>query len=248
MLSESFDRGETWSEPRLVDTAPFHVPTPITGPVLLLPGGEWACQFETNKPYLDTSKWVHSSVLMFSTDEGRTWPRHAVVTRDPRVFYWDQRPGVLRDGRILDLFWTYDNGSSAYLTIHSRESADAGRTWSPLRDTGVPGQPAPPVDLDGNRVAMVYVDRSGAPAIRCVLRRDRGHSFDLATAFTIYESVLPSQTVRKDGMGDAWSEMGKFSVGLPATTLLPDGDLLVVYYAGADTDRTNIEWARIRFG
>ena len=48
-------------------------------------------------------------------------------------------------------------------------------------------------------------------------------------------------------MADAWTEMGKFSVGLPATAALPDGDVLVVYYAGRETDRTDIEWARLRF-
>jgi hypothetical protein len=42
-------------------------------------------------------------------------------------------------------------------------------------------------------------------------------------------------------MADAWSEMGRFTVGLPATAALPNGDLLVVHYAGAETDRTNVE-------
>ena len=47
-------------------------------------------------------------------------------------------------------------------------------------------------------------------------------------------------------MADAWSEMAMFSVGLPATAALPSGDVLVVYYAGPETDRTNVEWARVR--
>jgi predicted neuraminidase len=246
MFAESGDGGCTWSPPVLMDTSPFNMPTPITGPVLLLPDGEWVCQFETNKPYFDTTPWVHSSVLMFSRDGGRTWPRHAVVTRDPRVFYWDQRPQVLPDDRILDLFWTYDNQTSSYLNIHACESADGGRTWSALRDTGVPGQPAPVAPLRSGRLAMVYVDRTGAPAIRCRLSTDDGLAWPEDTVFSIYESPLPSQTVRKDGMADAWSEMGKFSVGLPATAALPDGDFLVVYYAGLSTDRTNVEWARLR--
>ena len=49
----------------------------------------------------------------------------------------------------------------------------------------------------------------------------------------------------KQAMQDAWEEMGKYSVGLPATALTPDGDLLVFYYAGQKTDDTNIEYARI---
>lgn len=245
MLAESADGGETWTAPALLDTTPFTVPTPITGPVLLLPDGEWVCQFETNKPYDDESTWVHRSVLIFSRDGGRTWPRHSIVTEDPRIFYWDQRPQVLPDGRIVDLFWTYDNGAATYLNIHARASTDGGRTWSALWDTGVPGQPAPVAPLGDGRLAMVYVDRTGAPAIRCRISADGGRTWPTESTQTLYESVLPSQTVRKDGMADAWAEMGKFSVGLPATASLPNGDLLVVYYAGADTDHTSVEWARM---
>jgi len=246
MFAESDDGGNTWGKPVLMDTTPFNMPTPITGPVLLLPDGERVCQFETNKPYYDESKWIHSSVLMFSRDGGRIWPRHSVVTRDPRIFYWDQRPHVLPDGRILDLFWTYDNPAAVYLNIHARESRDGGRTWSELWDTGVPGQPAPAVPLPGGPLAMVHVDRTGAPAIRCRVSTDGGRTWPMESSLTLYESVLPSQTVRKDGMADAWSEMGKFSVGLPATAALPNGDFLVVYYAGPSTDCTSVEWVRVR--
>ena len=52
-FSFSADDGESWSEPRLLDTTPFHQPTPTTGPTLLLPNGEWALQFELNKHYYD---------------------------------------------------------------------------------------------------------------------------------------------------------------------------------------------------
>lgn len=246
MFAESADAGATWTAPRRMDTSPFSVPTPITGPVLRLPDGELVCQFETNKPYYDTATWVHQSVLMFSADGGRSWPRHSVVTRDPRIFYWDQRPQVLPDGRLFDLFWTYDNQTATYLNIHARASADGGRTWSALWDTGVPGQPAPVAPLADGRLALVYVDRSGAPAIRCRTSSDSGRSWPADTTVTLYASALPSQTVRKEGMADTWSEMGKFSVGLPATAALPDGDVLVVYYAGPQTDATNVEWLRLR--
>ncbi len=244
-FSESADGGENWTAPALMDTSPFNVPTPITGPVLLLPDGQRVCQFETNKPYYDTTQWIHRSVLMFSRDGGHTWPRHTIVSEDPRVFYWDQRPRVLPDGRIFDVFWTYDNATAVYRNIHARESCDGGRTWSPLWDTGVPGQPAPVVPLRDGRLAMVYVDRTGAPAIRCRFSSDQGRTWPAGPTLSLYESELSSQTEKKEAMADAWSEMGKFSIGLPATAALPDGDFLVVYYAGPATDSTSILWARV---
>jgi len=249
-LSSSEDGGETWSLPVLADTAPFHVPTPITGPILILPNGEWALQFETNKTYYDPSVWHHASILMFSNDRGRNWPRHTRVTFDPqaRMFYWDQRPGVLSDGRILDLFWTFDREKAVYLNIHARESLDQGHSWSELWDTGVPGQPAPPVSLSDGRIAMVYVDRTGAPVIKLRTSSDWGRTWAPETESNIYDSAMELQEGKKRTMQDAWSEMGAYSVGLPATALIPGGDLLVVYYAGLETDRTNVEWVRMHVG
>ena len=47
-------------------------------------------------------------------------------------------------------------------------------------------------------------------------------------------------------MQDAWAEMYQFSVGLPAAAPLGDGNALIVYYAGPETDRTSIRWAVVR--
>lgn len=246
--SFSLDAGETWSPPRLMDTTPLNMPTPITGPTLCLANGDWACQFELNKPYFDTSVWRHASVLMFSRDGGLTWPEHCVVTQDPdnRIFYWDQRPGLLVDGRLLDVFWTYDTRADRYLNIHARESRDHGRTWSELWDTGVPGQPAAPVSLPDGRIAMVYVDRGGAPAIKARTSADGGRSWPADTEIAVAQPVAKTQTESKQSMQDAWAEMGRFSVGLPCTALTPRGDVVVLYYAGPETDRTDVRWALLR--
>ena len=246
-LARSDDGGVTWSKPEIVDTTPFNIPTPITEPVLLLPDERWACQFELNKTYYDTAVWRHSSVMLFSSDHGTTWPEHTIISHDPenRIFYWDQRPALLVDGTLLDLFWTYDNHQATYLNIHARQSKDSGRTWSEIWNTGVPGQPAPPVSLKDGRIAMVYVDRTSAPVIKVRVSQDLGQTWPVETENLIYQKETVSQTQRKKRMQDAWQEMGKFSVGLPNTASLPDGGFLVVYYAGPETDCTDIQWTRL---
>jgi len=165
-----------------------------------------------------------------------------------RVFYWDQRPGVIADGRLLDVFWTFDRKTALYLNIHARESRDNGRTWSAIWDCGIPGQPAPPASLslpDG-RIVLAYMDRTGAPLLKLRTSRDGGHTWPRETEVILYEAKLTSQTWNKSTMQDAWAEMGQFSVGLPYTALTKGGDVLVVHYAGAHTDRTGIEWVRVR--
>ena len=247
-LALSCDAGKTWSEPRLADTYPIREPLPLTGPILLTSDGRWACQFEVNKHYHDTRPWRHSSMLMLSSDRGLTWNEFVVVTNDPanRFFYWDQRPAVIGKKQILDLFWTYDNRKAVYLNIHARESLDNGRTWSAIWDTGVPGQPAAPVRLKDDRIAMVYVDRTGVPTIKARISADGGRTWPERTERILFRPPTASQTRNKKSMSDAWSEMGKFSTGLPATAGLPNGDFLVVFYTGPETDKTDIGWIRVR--
>ena len=246
-LSRSEDRGQSWSDPEFLETPPFKCPTPITGPILSLRDGVLACQFELNKGYGDPAPWLHKSILQCSQDGGRSWPEHVVVSDDPsgRLFYWDQRPGVLSDGRILDLFWTFDRESETYRKIHARESSNNGMTWSHIWDTGIPGQPASPLQLRDGRIAMVYVDRDGPPAIKVRLSEDRGHTWDDRTETVLWQSEIPLARTDRTNMNEAWSEMSKFSVGLPATAPLSNGDILVVFYAGDKTDFTSILWVRI---
>jgi hypothetical protein len=248
-LSLSKDRGDTWSAPRLIDTSPFKVPTPLTGPVLLLPDAEWALQFELNKPYYDPDPWRHASVLMFSFDRGQSWPHHLVVSRDPnnRIFFWDQRPAMLADGSLLDVFWTYDRSAADYLNIHARKAIPGGRVWSEFWDTGVAGQPSQPVSHRDGRIAMVYVDRTTEPAIKLRISADGGKTWPEETEMALYQPELPSQSGKKRSMQDTWSEMERFSLGLPATALLANGDLLVVFYAGPEPDLTDIRWLRLKW-
>ena len=247
-LSVSEDAGLTWCKPWQVDTRPYADPTPITGPVKILRNGEWAVQFETNKPYYDMSVWHHSSVLMFSRDRGKTWPEHVKVTCDPeaRFFYWDQRPGVLRDGTVLDVFWTFDRVRAEYLHIHACASKDNGRRWSELWDTGIPGQPGPPVQLADGRIAMPYMDRTTVPILKMRTSADGGRSWPDDTEVILDDSAGRAQEGQKSSMQDAWAEMAKYSVGLPYTALLPDRSVLVLYYAGTHMDHTGIRWVRVR--
>lgn len=245
-ISRSSDGGKTWGEPDFADLSPYTMPTPLTGPILSLKNGELACQIELNKHYDDDSPWHHSSVLLFSKDEGRTWGDSSRVTADPenRIFYWDQRPSVLADGSLLDLFWTFDRVAAEYLPIHFSVSRDNGRNWTHPASTEVPGQPAQPVQLPDGRVVMVYVDRTARPVLKARLSSDGGKTWPDSTEAVLFDQGPGNQTAKKGSMQDAWSEMGKFSLGLPATAPLPGGEVLVVFYNGPTTDRTSIHYIR----
>lgn len=246
-LAVSDDDGETWSDPERVDTAPFNVPVPLTGPVIRFEDDELACPFELNKPQGDPEPWRHASVLLYSADGGRTWPRHSVVARDPenRVFYWDQRVSLLHDGRLFAAFWTYDREAGEYRTIHTRVSHDRGRTWEPLHDTGVAGQPGPVFELEDGELAMPVVDRKGTPRITVRRSMDGGATWPADDVLVVHEAAGGPQTKPNTTMGEAWAEMEAFTLGLPNAAPLPGGGAVLVYYAGKKADETGIRWAKI---
>ena len=223
------------------------MPTPLTGSVVRFPDDELACQVELNKHYEDLEPWHHASVLLFSTDGGKTWPRNSIVSKDPdnKIFYWDQRVSLLPDGRLFVAFWTYDRLAADYLNIHTRYSTDRGRTWSPIHDTGVPGQPGPVFALEDGELAMPVVDRTGPPKITVRRSEDNGVTWPDADVVVVYDAADTTQTEKKATMQDAWAEMYAFSVGLPNVIPLPGGGGLLVYYAGKETNATGIHWAKI---
>jgi len=251
-LSRSTDEGESWSTAEFVETGALNVPVPLTGPILHL-GGQadrqrLAIQLETNKPYLDPQPWHHRSMLLHSSDSGRSWAEHVVTSDDPhrQIFYWDQRPAVLGEAELLNLFWTFDRVNGEYLNIHARRSENNGSDWSPLWDTGVPGQPAPAVRLADGQLVMVYVDRTTSPKIKLRTSTDNGLQWPLETELTLFAQETSKNLTQPGDMQTAWNEMYDYALGLPTTTLLPDDDVLVVFYAGASGDATGIQWLRLR--
>ena len=246
-FSRSDDNGQSWSTPVIMDTTPYNVPTPITGSVLVMPNGKLACQFELNKHYYEEKPWTHHSVMMFSNDNGKTWPEYSQACDDPNnmTIYWDQRPAVVSPERVLNFFWTYDKTTEGYLNIHASESLDNGQTWSAMWDTQVPGQPAPPIALSDGKLAMIYIDRTDLPTIKLRISFDGGYTWPNETEMEVYKHDGKSQAIPNVDMNEAWAEMAAFSVGLPDTAVLPNGEILITYYAGIVSDCTAVNWARI---
>ncbi len=79
----------------------------------MLGDGTIVCQFEINKDDWDKSELEHKSAMIFSNDGGKSWSGVVIVTEEPDMYYWDQRPNVMCDGStIIDFFWTLDGKNS----------------------------------------------------------------------------------------------------------------------------------------
>lgn len=238
MVSHSADGGVSWSALERVQVETFYdMPLPLTGAPIITPEGRVGIQFEVNKPYYEKEYWVHHSSIVYSDDGGYTWGDEVVITDSPSVYYWDQRIDVLGDGRIADIFWTFDRNKGDYINIHQCYSSDGGRSFGPLTDTGLVGQPGNVLSLDDGELITVYINRDSVPVIRLATSSDGGLTW--CDALTVYDYGENTKGKQNGGMNDVWSEMAAFSIGHPFIKFMRDGRLFVYFYSGPSTHRTD---------
>lgn len=238
-MTRSEDGGRSWSSPMRVPTSPIETPTPLTGAPVSLNDGRLMIPFEVNKSYYDEAEWIHQSCALFYDGESFTPP--VVITEEPKKYYWDQRVTRLSGSNLIDVFWSYDGVTGQYLNVHAKLSDDNGQTWGQLRDLGMGGQPGYGAWSNGVFYLPV-INRDGAPKILLYASKDLVHYTE---ELVVYESGLVKQTDENVNMEEAWSEMGKFSVGHPQALQLAENELVVYFYAGSETDRTDIQLVNI---
>jgi hypothetical protein len=95
-------------------------------------------------------------------------------------------------------------------------------------------------------VVLAWVDRYQSRSIRARLAAAADAPFAAATEVELYRHAADgSGSASGPGdTGDLLAEMGLWSFGLPFSAALPDGDVMVVYYAGDDTCM-EVRWARL---
>lgn len=248
LLADSHDLGNTWTAWRVLSLPDEIGPPSLTSPILKLPSGKLAVSIETNKNYEDRSSWLQRVVYAYSSDLGNTWSSPVTVSQDPsgRIFNWDQRAGLAPDGRLVTFTWTYDQETTRYLNVHRRLSSDEGQTWTRPEDLNFADQPSHPAVLADGRVVLGWVDRFQTRSIRARLAEAVDAPFEPETELVLYQHQTPPSEADAEytDTGDLLSEMGVWNFGLPFAEALPDGDVMVVYYAGT-LKSMQVYWARL---
>ena len=246
LLAHSSDGGSTWTDWRRVDLPVDLGPPSLTSPIFRLGDGRLAMSIETNKTYLDSGPWAQRAVLLTSSDEGATWSEPVIAAQDTtgRIFNWDLRVAAAPDGRLVSFAWTFDREAGEYRNIHRRISSDHGLTWTAPADVGLADQAGRPAILADGRMVLAWVDRFGSRSIRA--RATGDVASPLAADSEIFLHALePAPVVSSDGtLAAALADMDLWNYGLPSATALPNGEVIVVYYAGSSTSM-DIRWARL---
>lgn len=245
LIADSFDQGRTFGEWREIAVTPDIGPPSLTNPIVRMPDGRLIVSIETNKPYLDRTTWMQRVVHCESLDNGVTWTLPRTVCADPTgsVFHWDQRLAADASGTLAAFSWTYDKPANRYLPIRRHLSRDAGRSWVTDSLTFA-DQPSHPAVFPDGRVVLAWVDRYGSRSIRARGAPSLHAEFLPDTEVILYEAA--NEARRTGNTAEMLTDMGLWTFGLPYAEALPNGDALIVYYAGVE-GCMDVRWARLTF-
>lgn len=194
----SRDGGQTWSEPRELVPGDVGGRGPVKNRPLVLSDGAWLAPASLEAPAGDGRRW--DVFADRSDDGGLTWTRYDVPL---------DRGANPSGGAIQPAFWESAPGRvhllcrTSFGYIGRSDSDDGGRTWSPLRDAGLPNNNSG-IDLanlpDGRLVLAhnpVSANWGARWPLRLVVSADGGETWpqylDLETVegeFS-YPSVIP---------------------------------------------------------
>lgn len=215
------------------------------GPPLHLGGREWIFPMERHAR-AHVPDWLrrYHAFAVFSHDDGAAWGGPVPTLNDPaeRVAYYDQRMVTLPDGRILSMAWIHDVVDDVTLTARAGFSADGGRTWGEPFDTGILGGPINPVRLADGRLLAVYARRTSPRGIRGCLSDDDGRTWATDEELVLWDGEARRATGARASSRDVpsaevplWGTMWGWTFGGPTAVQLPDGRVVVTFFAaGAD--------------
>ena len=192
-VMESADDGQTWTEPRALVPGDRGGRGPVKNKLLALADGTWLAGAS-----LERDGW--EVFIDRSADRGATWQASDLIARDRSLF--------TGRGAIQPTLWESAPGRVHLLVrstcgrIGRSDSADGGRTWSPLYPTDLPNNNSglDVARLHDGTLALVCnpVERTRTP-LSILLSTDNGQTWprrlDLETADGEYSypAIIPTQ-------------------------------------------------------
>ena len=145
------------------------------------------------------------------------------------------------------MFWTHVPADGRDIDVHISWGSSDGRTWTGAIGTGLAGQHCQPISLGGDRLLAVYSHRSSPGGIHASMSEDFGRTWIPRPSSSCGPATRGTSPgpVRRRAQEEYWNDMGAWQFGHPRGALLPNGEVLVVFYGGSGSTRSG-RWARIR--
>jgi hypothetical protein len=245
VMTTTGDGGRTWSAYRKLETENLLGPS-LSGPTVRIPGRGWLVPFENFQPGLG----IHSANALFSPD-GYSFEQVVTVAQDPAnvVYFFDERQAYCpKTERLVAMFWTYNRKTEKDLDIHMAWGDPKTLVWETPFSVGFLGQVCQPIPLPDGRLAAFYVHRHPPGSLRLVISEDGGRSWDREGELVVYacDGVKQKGLNGESDYAQYWEDMlTTWTFGHPTGVVLPDGTLLLGYYAGPTGTCLSVRWARV---
>lgn len=211
----SRDNGRTWTEPNHISVAgmPFVATEGPTDAPIEMPDGSLVMAIIGYR--LNGDPKNVGSVLLRSSDQGKTWSYVSTIAGDPGgKMSGFMEPGIVRtkSGRLVAALRNHSPDHPIYVT----HSDNDGKTWAPVRKTALRGHPVDLIQLSDGRLLASYGmrppihDRPGG--IRAAFSRDNGETWDIESEVQLRRDFI------------------NWDIGYPESIELRDGRVLTVYY------------------
>ena len=233
---KSSDQGQSWSQAKSINFAPYqNVGTP-TSP-FELPDGRLCFPIEA-----ETDKGVQSSVSVFSTIDCNEFTPININAGDNngRFNYCDAHYTILDNGNILMLLWTFVQENEETINVHKSYSADNGLTWSTPEPTPIKGQVTVPLAHSSGKLIAATNYRDYPEGIYLWVSEDNGTSW-AKDSFVMWNerkkqiTGTKSPNISKEHKNEGvWEALQGFTFGTPDLKELNDGSILMSYYATLD--------------
>lgn len=229
----SLDNGLTWSAPNLVKRSQTWG---ITTSPLSLPGGKLLVPAE----YTTTDSAKTVVAIGYSTDRGINISEFKTCMIDPaeKLNHCDVRFAIFPSGEIMAALWTFRRDNEETVEVYKSVSTDNGCTWSDLQPIGYLGQITALLVLDFPIIIAASNYRCSPKGIRLWFSRDGGKTWLDDLPIQMWDpqqsriQALPIELARENNENKGiWKALAGFTFGTPDLIKLPDGTVLLSYYA-----------------
>ena len=232
MIVKSYDKGHTWSAPKIFSPAIEGPAFEICCPIVPLSNGNWVIPTSTWQGWDGYCPNGLKMIGLVSKDGGESWPEYVDIMNDKEqnIIYWESKVLEIKKDVVLAVAWGYDNTNKVDMDNQYAISYDGAKTFTKPMSTHLRGQTLTPLILDDGRILCVYrrMDKQGLWAN---ISKIEGEEWINEEEICLWGGTYNGLVATSDNMSKNFS---KLKFGAPSLIKMTTGEIFVSFWAVED--------------